>query len=94
MPMDNGRRERERERERDATHMVIWPTLEHQKRKGDKTYVEAPGCGGPWASFSSGAMEAHPTLDKAHVEAPGCGGPWASFSSGAVEAHPTLEHQK
>ena len=21
------------------------------------------GCGGPWAAFSSGAVEAHPTLD-------------------------------
>ena len=41
-----------------------------------------PGCGGPWAAFSSGAVEAHPTLeyqnikgDKTYVEAPGCGGP-------------------
>ena len=23
------------------------PTLEYLKVKGDKTYVEAPGCGGP-----------------------------------------------
>ena len=37
-----------------------------------------PGCGGPWAAFSSGAVEAHPTLeyqnikgDKTYVEAPG-----------------------
>ena len=22
-----------------------------------------PGCGGPWAAFSSGAVEAHPTLE-------------------------------
>ena len=36
-----------------------------------------PGCGGPWAAFSSGAVEAHPTLeyqnikdDKTYVEAP------------------------
>ena len=35
-----------------------------------------PGCGGPWAVFSSGAVEAHPTLqylkikgDKIYVEA-------------------------
>ena len=34
------------------------------------------GCGGPWAAFSSGAVEAHPTLDyqkikgdKTYVEA-------------------------
>ena len=44
--------------------------------------VEAPGCGGPWAAFSSGAVEAHPTLeyqkikgDKVYVEAPGWEGP-------------------
>ena len=37
-----------------------------------------PGCGGPWAAFSSGAVEAHPTLeilnikgDKTYVEVPG-----------------------
>ena len=37
-----------------------------------------PGCGGPWAAFSSGAVEAHPNLeyqkikgDKTYVEAPG-----------------------
>ena len=35
-----------------------------------------PGCGGPWAAFSNGAVEAHPTLeypkikDKTYVEAP------------------------
>ena len=36
-----------------------------------------PGCGGPCAAFSSGAMEAHPTLEyqkikggKTYVEAP------------------------
>ena len=59
--------------------------LEYQKIKGDKTYVEAPGCGGPWTALSSGAVEAHPTLeypkikgDKTYVEAPGCGGPWAT----------------
>ena len=47
-----------------------------------------------WAAFSSGAVEAHPTLeyqkikgDKTNVEAPG-----AAFSR-AVEAHPTLEYQ-
>ena len=57
------------------------------------------GCGGTWAAFSSGAVEAHPTLeypkikgDKTYVEDPGCGGPCAVFSSGAVEAHPTLEY--
>ena len=50
----------------------------------------------PWAAFSSGTVEAHPTLeyqkikgDKTYVEAP-----WAAFSSGAVEAHPTLEYHK
>ena len=36
-----------------------------------------PGCGGPWTAFSSGAVEAHPTLeyhkikgDKTYVETP------------------------
>ena len=35
-----------------------WPTLEYPKIKGDKTI-----CGGPWAAFSNGAVEAHPTLE-------------------------------
>ena len=63
--------------------------------------MEAPGCGDPWAAFSSGAVEAYPTLenkkikcDKTYVEAPGCGDPWAAFSRGAVEAYTTLEYQK
>ena len=51
--------------------------------------MEAPGCGGPWESFSSGAVEAHPTLEYHKIECyttcveapwlwrpPGCGGPW------------------
>ena len=70
-----------------------------QEINGDKTYVEDPGCGDPWAAFSSGAVVAHPTLeyqnikgDKTYVEDPGCGDPWAAFSSGAVVAHPTLEY--
>ena len=47
------------------------------------------------AAFSSGAVEAHPTLeyqkikgDKRYMEAP-----WAAFSSGTVKAHPILEYQ-
>ena len=58
------------------------------------------GCGDPWAAFSSGAVEAHPTLEyqkikgyKKYVEAPWLWRPWAVFISGAVEAHPTLEYQ-
>ena len=64
-------------------------------------WLRPPGCGGPWAAFSSFAMEAYPTLeyqnikgDKTYVRPPGCGGPWAAFGSGAVEAHPTLEYQQ
>ena len=30
-----------------------------------------PGCGCPWAAFSSGAMEAHYTLEHQVVECPG-----------------------
>ena len=42
-------------------------------------YIVGPGltCGGPWAAFSSGAVEAHPTLeypkmkgDMTYIEAP------------------------
>ena len=60
-----------------------------------------PDCESPCAAFSSGAVEAHPTLeyqtikgDKTYVETPpDCESPCAAFSSGAVEAHPTLEYQ-
>ena len=35
-----------------------------------------PGCGGPWAAFSSGAVEAHPTLEYQHIKGDKtCGGP-------------------
>ena len=51
---------------------LSYPTLEYQIIKGDKT------CGGPWAAFSSRAVEAYPTLeyqktkgDRTYVEAPG-----------------------
>ena len=61
-----------------------------------KTQGRIYTCEGPWAAFSSGAVDAHPTLeyqkikgDKTYVETP-----WAAFSSGAVETHPTLEYQK
>ena len=58
------------------------------------------GCGGPWAAFSSGAVETYPTLQYQKIkgdktcEGPptGCGGTWAAFSSGAVEAYPTLPY--
>ena len=43
-------------------------TLEYENVKGDKTYVEAPGCGGHWAAFSSGAVEAHLTLEYQNVK--------------------------
>ena len=64
--------------------MEAYPTLEYQNIKGDNTYVEDPGCGGPWVTFSSGAVKPPPpTLEyqkeggKTYVKAPGCGGPWA-----------------
>ena len=48
----------------------------------------------PWATFSSGGMEAHPTLEYQNIKGDKtCGGPLAAISSGAVEAHPTLEYQ-
>ena len=52
----------------------------------------SPGCGGLWAAFSSGPVEAHPNLEYTKIK--DCGGPWAAFSSGGVEAHPTLEYTK
>ena len=61
----------------------------------------SPGCRGPWAAFSSGTVEAHPTLEPQNIKgdknmwrSPGCGGPWAAFSRRAVETHPTLEYHK
>ena len=65
------------------------PTLEYQRKKSDKTYVEAPG----QHLVVGGAVEAHPTLEYHKIKGDKtCGGPLAAFSSGAEEAHPTLEY--
>ena len=61
-----------------------------------------PGCGGPWAAFSSGNVEANPTLeyqnitgDKTYVEAhPTLEHPKIKGDKTYVEVHPTLEYQK